>query len=72
MDTKRNEERNPVLSKQLLSGPNGTRIYQTNLGFYLVDGQLDCRTDSVKDSAWAGPFQTMQAAESHWNKKYNT
>jgi hypothetical protein len=47
----------PTLIKQVLSGPNGTRIYEYVGRYYAVDGEIDCRDKNAGEEliakAWA-------------------
>jgi len=44
-------KREPQLIEQIISGPNGTRIYEINGIYYAVDGQASDAND-LMDSYW--------------------
>ena len=52
-----------TLVEQVYTGVNGTRVYEYNGRYYLVDGEFDCRRPGreVKDEAWAS-FKTPELA----------
>jgi hypothetical protein len=58
----------PGLVEQVVAGPNGTRIYEWNGRYYLIDGEFDCRRpgEELPDEAWANLEQARETAKREW------